>query len=477
MGPIVTGLICCLWFILIMRVIPVPGGDYGIFVSVAERLKAGDRLYADVFESKDPLFLYTEALARLVTSYGGWLLEVGWIATACIAVFALAKWADTSTQTAALTGFVAAPLLVTGAAYGSGLTHLPGVALTMVIFALVTRNYWWQAGALLAALALFKLIMLPVALVLVIVYVIGTRAWKKALVLVVAAGIALGLFIILMVLRGEFAPYLDSLWSNVDYSQYAQSGGGLGAIRMHLASVFSLEVQVAVLTSLTIVMVTRAMRRQPVDMGRDLQGWVLGWGILMTLVVATGVVAETGLWLHHAQIFEVPALLALVLLVARGPLRKKETTGSMILATMGFAVLLSGLAGPGVYLHSLEYARGNIVAQTAVPFESGLLQASGPATTYARVGRGNDGGHATGLGEWELVCPRIAQFDFEPTSVLALTLDCLPTAETLLVAADARPIPGVSDWNDYLDSVESLLARSYSCEWTDRFRICHRIPV
>jgi hypothetical protein len=231
------------------------------------------------------------------------------------------------------------------------------------------------------------------------------------------------------------------------------------------------------MTSLTIVMVTRAKREKPFSRERDLLGWALGWGVLTSIIVSTGVIAETGLWFHHAQILEVPALLALVLLVARGPMPNRDVTGYMIGSTLGFTILLSGLPGPGVFLNTLEYARGNIFVQTAVPFESRILQASGPPTTYARVGGGNDGGHATGLGEWKLVCPRIGQSEMDPTSVLTLTLDCLPTAETLLVAADAIPIPGVPDWNDYIASVEGLLARSYSCEWTDRFRICHRIPV
>jgi hypothetical protein len=477
LGPTVTGLILALWFILVIRVIPVPAGDYGLFVSVAERLRAGDLLYVDVFERKDPLFLYSLALARSLTPYAGWLLEIGWILTSCIAVFALARRCSVPTRASALTGFIAAPLIVTGVAYTSGVTHLPGVALTMVVFALLTRNRWWQAGALLAVLGLFKLIMLPVALVLIIVYVIATRAWKKALLLVVAAGIALLLIILLMVLRGEFVPYLDSLRSSVDYSQYAQSGGGIGAFVTHITSVFTLGAQVSVMTSLTIVMVTRAKREKPFSRERDLLGWALGWGVLTSIIVSTGVIAETGLWFHHAQILEVPALLALVLLVARGPMPNRDVTGYMIGSTLGFTILLSGLPGPGVFLNTLEYARGNIFVQTAVPFESRILQASGPPTTYARVGGGNDGGHATGLGEWKLVCPRIGQSEMDPTSVLTLTLDCLPTAETLLVAADAIPIPGVPDWNDYIASVEGLLARSYSCEWTDRFRICHRIPV
>ena len=33
---------------------PQPNGDYGFFTAVAERLVAGDRLYVDIWDNKDP---------------------------------------------------------------------------------------------------------------------------------------------------------------------------------------------------------------------------------------------------------------------------------------------------------------------------------------------------------------------------------------------------------------------------------------
>ena len=59
MGALTTGLILCFWLFTVLRSIPVPAVDYGMFVTVAERLKAGDRLYVDVYENKDPFFHYT----------------------------------------------------------------------------------------------------------------------------------------------------------------------------------------------------------------------------------------------------------------------------------------------------------------------------------------------------------------------------------------------------------------------------------
>ena len=44
------------WVVALPRLVPSTFGDHGTFVSVAERLLAGDRLYVDVWDNKDPLF-------------------------------------------------------------------------------------------------------------------------------------------------------------------------------------------------------------------------------------------------------------------------------------------------------------------------------------------------------------------------------------------------------------------------------------
>jgi hypothetical protein len=55
-GAIVLGTV----FVL-LRGEPWIRDDPGVFLSVAARLLDGDRLYADVFDNKDPLFYYTFA--------------------------------------------------------------------------------------------------------------------------------------------------------------------------------------------------------------------------------------------------------------------------------------------------------------------------------------------------------------------------------------------------------------------------------
>src|SRR4029078_7930907 len=68
-----------------LRVTPQVWGDPGVWLSVAARLLDGDRLYADVFDNKDPFFFYSYALSlRVAGVRGPFALEVVWLAVGTV---------------------------------------------------------------------------------------------------------------------------------------------------------------------------------------------------------------------------------------------------------------------------------------------------------------------------------------------------------------------------------------------------------
>jgi hypothetical protein len=473
-GPAVTGLVACTWFLLAFKELPVRNGDYGMFISVAERLRAGDRLYVDVYENKDPLFHYTLALGRSVTPFAGWFLEIGWILVACIAAYALSRRLGLSARMSTLVGFVAGPIIITGAFYSPGLSHLPGIALTLAASAALLRGHPLAAGLLLGVLAGYKLIMLPVAVVIVAVLLVPGRRRSDALR--VTAGLAgtLSLIAVLLAIRGEFVPYLGSIRSSASYAQDSQSASGVASILEHVSRVFTLNTQVTLLTIGIVILLVLGQRGLSTSRSSDSAGTPLTWALLASTIAAAGVLALTGLWLHHAQIFIVPSILAIALLASRGPASLAQAGAIPLAAVLGFAILLAGIPALGTYVSPVEYARSNIASQSSEPPEATLINSAGPPSSYARIGKGNDGGHAQGLEEWTLACPRFGQSDLDPTSVLNATLDCLPTARVILVATDAAPMPGVPAWNGFLEQVELLLAKGYDCRSESAGRICVR---
>src|SRR5918999_5238420 len=70
------------------RLVPTKNkGDRGNWTTIAERLLAGDRLYADVFNTKDPVFLYMVSMQRLGGAVFEYLFELMLIFIASAAVF------------------------------------------------------------------------------------------------------------------------------------------------------------------------------------------------------------------------------------------------------------------------------------------------------------------------------------------------------------------------------------------------------
>src|SRR5512144_127111 len=93
LGPWVPVSILIIWVALLPRMIPdVRSADRGIFVSVAERLLAGDALYRDVWDNKDPLFYFSLALGRAISPYADIVIEVSWVACSSVALLVLARW-------------------------------------------------------------------------------------------------------------------------------------------------------------------------------------------------------------------------------------------------------------------------------------------------------------------------------------------------------------------------------------------------
>jgi hypothetical protein len=203
------------WPIVMLRAIPPLSADRGIFVSVAERLRAGDRLYADVWDNKDPLFYFSMAAGRAISPYSDVVLEIGWLLGASTGIFSLTRSFRGDTRAGVLAGFVLTPLVLTGAVYHSGYTNLPGTALALLALAAAIRRRYAMAGVLLGLLCFMKFVVLPVAGLLVLVVVGSRRSWRgfgSAALGFVAVGM---LVLALLGTRGELAAYLHTFTQNV----------------------------------------------------------------------------------------------------------------------------------------------------------------------------------------------------------------------------------------------------------------------
>lgn len=471
--------VCLVWITLLPRIIPDLGYDRGVFVSVAERLLAGDVLYQDVWDNKDPLFFFGIAITRSISPYLDILGEVCWIVCSALAVLVIAKWRGCDGVTAWFIAFGITPLIITGSFYLPGHTHLPGIALALWVFGAAVSQRFAVAGALLGILAFMKITMLPIAFLLLLVVVLVHQKWRAALVASTAFVLAGGVVLALLLVRGELGPYVQSLFLNAAYSQGPLVDGPGGPFIGHLARMASTQtLSVVVLLLLIAIWVLLAHMRSGTPILLDGRNAILGASVGLSLLGAVVVLGFTGLWPHHAQALYVAAVLAVIGLIHR--LQPVFNVRS-VLPVAAFTALAMGLAGqtslaayPESVVRSITHGPSSLASLGSVPPEAQAILSFGDHGTYARVGQNDDLGHAYGLGGWKLVCPKFDQYSFDSLQTLRDVSECLPSAKVIVVSPSAIKIPDDETWNTYITNVEATLRAQYSCAtWGDE-RVCVR---
>jgi hypothetical protein len=249
-----------------LRVTPQVWGDPGVWLSVAARLLDGDRLYAEVFDNKDPAFFYSYAFAlRIAGVRGPFALEVVWLALGTAAL-AMALRALRVGMLAMVTGAAVFPLALTASWYLPGGTIVPAIAIAPVALWLWIRGPVMAAGALVVAAMLFKLNLgLVVAAPLVALLLLeGSGVSRRRRVFDGMCGvlIAVVVTVLLLAARGELHPYLDTNAYNVHYSDAGVGGGGIRAhvdvVRVFFAGAGRWQLPGAVLATASLVVVSVA---------------------------------------------------------------------------------------------------------------------------------------------------------------------------------------------------------------------------
>ena len=449
------------WIITASRAVPYRDGDRGVFASVAERLAAGDRLYVDVWDNKEPLFYLTLSLGRTVSPYMDVVLELLWLLIGSYATYAIARTFHTRVSTGLLTGFAVAPLILTGSAYYAGFTHLPGTILVLSSFALLVRGHLLAAGLLLPVIGGFKILALPVALAMVVAYLVlhRTLPWVRYLI---GVGVGSAALAILLILRGELVGFLNLIRTNITYSQSDLADAYEVPIWKHLEPVLQGPTIALLATILLILALTRSYLNHDT---RDL--W---WVTIAAFLAALTVTAATGLWPHHAQIFFISGVFAAVLVIATLPaFRSLDVAAFVGIAAM--AVLLSGAPSLRDTADDILSAPSRLDDLGRVADATASLAAVAPSgSSYARLGKNTDDSHAQGLRDLDLVCYQFLQYPYDPPENLERIPECLANADFVIVDPTFAIEPGQDVWNGFINDASEILLRDFDCQsqpWGD----------
>jgi hypothetical protein len=463
--------------VVLPRMVPGKAFDRGIFVSVAERLRAGDQLYVDVWDNKDPVFFWVLAAGRVLGPIGDITVEVLWMVVACLGCWLIARGAGLSTTTQALMAGAAAPLILTGALYPAGATHLPGLALTLLALGLAMRDRPAAAGVAIGLLVFTKLVIAPLAVLLVLHA--GWRrgwAWRAWVRWILAGGLTCFVIVAVLAVRGELVGFLQTQVLNAAYTQAPV------LLRGELPAVARLRRGLGLMGLLLSVIVAGALlasalvdRTREGDTLRVRRGWMRE-AAAIALLTSMALLAVTGMWPHHAQVVYVASLLSVTILASH---LESAKAGLPVTATalLVAAIVMAGSAFPGVSGPAPPVTARWAQLSTASPETLALLEL-GPTGRYARLGSHDDLGHAEGLGGWALVCPRFHVYPWDSPETLGNVLECATNAPVLLVSDAIRARGGwltSEAWNEFAERTEDLVSSSYACDSFIGGRVCTRV--
>ena len=454
--------------LLFFQTNPVLIGDYAFFSFVAERLITGDRLYIDIWDNKEPFLFYILAVGRLLSPLSGWFIEFLWFAVAATASYAIASRLGLSVRRSALTAGVGIPIVMAGVYYWPGSSHTPGVALALVTIGLYQANRTYLAGLCLGALPFLKILVFPTTAAVVVMLLILSWEWRRALRLLTGVLTAVGLTVLLLAARDEWGGFQRYLIYNSDYStQVVGASSFYDSLLEHLSRVFDARILLALAVATLILSVVLVVGIRFHHLSDDVSKMALSTGGGFAASILT--LALTAQWDHHAMVLAIPFALTLLLMAAALPLRDSYIAFGLTVVT---AYLLAGAPSFDRLINKLEFARADISLQVTPP-DIGLDEVAAPNKTFARVGGGDINGIAPLLKDWDVACPYIAQYWWDPPERLEDTLACLENVDVIYISRrEFSATPGDSALNDFQDSVENLLKEKFTCSDVTGGQLC-----
>ncbi len=459
--------------LVLLRGEPFARSDPGVFMSVAARLLEGDRLYAEVFDNKDPLFFYSYAGALWA---GGWrgpfLLDALWLAVAAVAMRLLLRELR-APRAVVVVGFLVYPLALTAEWYLVGMSMLGALAVAPLVPWLWLRRWYAAAGAVLVGAMLLKLNLVPlVAAPLVALLALGmpeAPRWRPALRAALGAGCAALVAVAVLAARGELREYVDAVAYNVHYADArTRSEGTFGPTLDHLRFVTDLfylagrwQLPSAILLLVTFAVVGCVALARGSRTERALVAMAAA-----TLVGGFAIVALTAYGYEHLQLLAYPVTLILGVLIWRVAVvlgRRWSLVAASVVAL--FALWTTLKVFEGTQISTLWTERPVSPGAIALERARARFLADERRVGYMVFGSNSEGGHAAFIDDsFDLECRYFHLYLFSVREQFDETLSCARRERPTLVLVTLGffdDYAGAPEWTEFVRRAKLLLDERY----------------
>jgi hypothetical protein len=430
--------------------------DRGIFESVSYRLLAHDKLYEEVWDNKDPIFYYINALTLKISPIADLFLEIILFFLLSIILFQFNKDYMKRNELNFLLSFVIAPLILIQFNYFPGYTHLPGVVLFLAIILFVIKEKEMVVGILLGILFFTKITFFPIAL-LTLIY-LGFKKGASLKTIIKYFTLTTALIVLVLILRQELIPYVQSLYLNYFYT--------LDTPNRYNTFLSLFNSKIGIFSGLTIIFILFFNLLKPK---------VLTPKELIIINIMTIATLFTSIFTskhpHHLQILT-PTILIVTFIFFRLIYDYKIIFRLAIASSLIFLLSISNL-----YSYKDNWNNLGRLYNTDLEKSFGELALVDMALTgtYARLGQNDDNAHARGLQNWKLACPRFHQYPFEDASIFSQTLECLEEAEYLIISPQFKEYSQTPVWNEFVKLAMIEVRQQFNCKIFLNNQVCQKI--
>ena len=405
--------------------------DMGVFITETSFIAKGLGAYSQIFELKDPLFLWIGGLSNwLFGLRGPFLIDAIAVMFSPLAAFTLARKFNLGNYWSLICAIAFSGAL-SGTFYQSFRTGT--IALVLIVFSLIAArsDRWLVCGALAAAVIGFKMSYAPMLGGVFILLISGNQIMKRLAkfslsFLTLMMGLVIALF-----LRGEMAGYILMVKTNFHYRSVYPDVVGLTpgfAGYVKVIKQYGSSFEFLMLTLVVIVIAVSMLKG-------SFENYLVLGSLPVTFSGSILVLISSAMWSHHLQVICIVLLMTGIIaghFVEQFHLRR--TWKHQLLCGLLIFAFLGTLSASGwrIPMRPLTPAKQWLNPKWNVPEEITYLGQLNlnrvEQKKFARVGPNDDNGLGGFLStDWVLVCRHYAQYGHETKSMVNEIVDCIST--------------------------------------------------
>jgi len=407
------------------------GEDVGIFLSEVSLIDRGHKLYSEIYEIKDPLFLLSSALAYSAFGIiGPFILDALAIALTAPVGFVASRTLGFSVLSSTL-GTVLFTGSISGMYFQSFRSGTIALLLILISFIFSSRNSWVAFGILSVVIIGFKMsygLFLIAPLLLIFK---SDRKVNDLSRLFVSTLSSISLFLFILFMRGELAGYFEMIKSNFEYRAiYPEIVGLPTGLIGHITLINGYGSNFYLLVVIFCLQIFLSLRHiQSESKIQSLSLCFTAFACLLTL-------AMSAMWPHHLQILCFFAW-SIGIVLSESILENVDIhnwiTSLMVIPLLLITVLCGWSLPTG-------FRNGIPNGQLQVPPEATFIQNNSNIfkneTKYARLGPNDDMGLALFLPEsWRLVCRDYSTSGGESIKRISEITSCIRDKPDVLIVS------------------------------------------